>query len=200
MFLVIPASSARVQANRMPPPKKLDLIPEELRKRLADELSQRGFSDIVEVTEQLNFWLEDAGLEISIGKSAVGDFSKLLKDQRDCFNMAETLLAGMDIEGESDMHKALMQMIAASAMQMMRSVREEDGHLAAKDLMALGRMLKDLMGSAGIREKLREDERARIQREEREAAAQVVEATASSGGMSAEVAERIKAEILGVNA
>ena len=77
----------------MPPPKKLDLIPHEVRQRLAMALQERGFADIVAVTEELNFWLDDAGLEIRIGKSAVGEYSKLLKNQRDAFAMAETLLS-----------------------------------------------------------------------------------------------------------
>lgn len=146
----------------MPPPRKLDLLPLELRQWLTEELTERGFADIVDVTEALNFRLENEGLELSIGKTAVGEFSKLLKDQREAFSMAETLLGSMDVEAETDLHKMLLHMIATSAAQMMKSVRDEDGHLPAKDLMSLGRMLKDLMSSAGIREKLLEDEKNRI--------------------------------------
>lgn len=138
----------------MPAPRKVDLLPDELRARLAQELAARGFGDIVAVTEALNFWLEERGLELRMGKSAVGEFSKLLKDQREAFSMAETLLADMDLEAESDMHRTLMQMIATSAMHMMRSVRDEEKHLDAGALMSLGRMLKDLMGSAELRERL----------------------------------------------
>ncbi len=152
----------------MPPPRKIDLVPAELRERLAEMLAERGFGDIVDVTDELNFWLEEEGLELRIGKTAVGKFSKLLKDQREAFTMAETLLGDMDIEQEGEMHKVLMQMIATSAMQLMQHVREGDGHLDPKDLMSLGRMLKDLMSSADIREKIREDERIRIAQEARE--------------------------------
>ncbi|WP_425072570.1 phage protein Gp27 family protein [Sagittula sp. S175] len=154
----------------MPAPKKLDLIPEEVRGWLREELTARGFADIIDVTEALNFRLEEAGLEIRIGKSAVGDYSKALKDQREAFSIAETLLADMDIEAEGELHKVLMQMIATSAVHMINAVREKDEHLDPKDLMSLGRMLKDLMSSSGMREKLLSDERDRVAREATEAA------------------------------
>lgn len=184
----------------MPAPKKLDLIPPELRDWLQEVLRARGYGDIVAVTEELNDRLAQEGVELSVGKTAVGNFSKLLKDQQEAFAMAETLLDDMDIERESDMHRVLMQMIATAAVQLMRSVSEEEKHLDAKDLMSLGRMLKDLMSSAGIREKLKEDERARVAREAREAAAETAVQAAQTAGMSADTVEAIKGAILGVEA
>lgn len=188
----------------MPSPRKVDLLPPALRDRLRQELAQRGFGDIVPVTEALNFWLEGEGLELRIGKSAVGEFAKLLKDQQEAFSMAETLLSDMDIAAEGDLHRTLMQMIATSAMHMMRAVREEDGHLEAKDLMSLGRMLKDLMSSAGIREKILDDDRQRIARTAREAAqaeaAAAVEAEGARRGLTADTVAAIKSQILGVAA
>ena len=151
----------------MPPPRKIDLIGEELRRWLAEELQARGFGEITDVTEALNFRLEEAGKQVRIGKSAVGAFSRALKDQREAFSLAETLLSDMDIEAEGELHKVLMQMIATSAIHMINAVREGEGHLEPKDLMALGRMLKDLMSSSGMREKLLSDERERVAREAR---------------------------------
>jgi len=182
----------------MPPVKKLDLIPDALKERLKTVLAERGFGDIVEVTEELNFWLEDEDLELRIGKSAVGEFSKLLKDQREAFSMAETLLTDMDITKEGDIHRTLMNMIATSAIQMMRAMREGDGHLEPKDLMSLGRMLKDLMSSAGIREKMLADERDRLLKEERTRNAEQGAKAARAAGMSDDAAELIKSKILGV--
>ena len=132
----------------MPPAAKLDLIPPELRQWLSEVLAERGFGDIVAITEDLNFRLEEAGLELSIGKSAVGRFSKALKDQREAFSMAETLLSDMDISAEGELHKVLMQMIATSAVHMIKAVRDGDEQLEAKELHMLARMLKDLMASS----------------------------------------------------
>jgi len=184
----------------MPPPKKLDLIPSELKKRLAETLMNRGFGDIVDVTEDLNFWLQEEGLEIRVGKSSVGEYSKLLKEQRDAFAMAETLLGDMDIEAESTMHKVLMQMIATAAFQMMNAVSEDDGEWDPKSLASLSRMLKDLMHSAGLREKLKEDERKRVaeeaRAEERAAQASALEEGVSTGRINAEAAQAAR-EIMG---
>lgn len=186
----------------MPPARKLDLIPEELRRWLAEELRERGFADIVEVTEALNVRLQEAGQEIRVGKSSVGDFSKALKDQREAFAIAETLLSDMDIEAEGELHKVLMQMIATSAVHMIQAVRAEDEHLDPKDLMNLGRMLKDLMSSSGMREKLLEDERKRLAREAREAAQaemdEALEASATEAGLSAEMLDRLRRGVLGL--
>lgn len=188
----------------MPPPAKLDLIPDELRRWLAEELRDRGFADIHDVTEALNFRLRDAGLEVSVGKTAVGNFSKALKDQREAFAFAETLLSDMDIEQEGELHKVLMQMIATSAVHMLRSVREDDKHLDPKDLMNLGRMLKDLMSSSGMREKLLADERKRVALEAREAAqAEMQEAlqeTAREAGLDSDMIARLRRGVLGLKA
>ncbi|WP_420324620.1 phage protein Gp27 family protein [Mameliella sp.] len=186
----------------MPPPKKLDLIPEELRRWLAEELRDRGFADIVDVTEALNFRLQEAGLELSVGKTAVGDFSKALKDQREAFAIAETLLSDLDIEAEGELHKVLMQMIATSAVHLIREVRDKGENLDPKELMSLGRMLKDLMSSSGMREKLLADERSRVAREAREAAQaemdEALEATATEAGLSAEMLDRLRRGVLGL--
>ncbi|MBO6789528.1 MAG: DUF3486 family protein [Dinoroseobacter sp.] len=174
----------------MPPAKKIDLLPAALRERLKSLLAERGFADIVEVTEELNFWLEEEGLELSIGKSAVGEFSRVLKDQRDAFSIAEAVLADFDIEQESMMQKALMQMLAASAVQLIQTVRENGEVMDAKGLMALGRMLKDLMASSGLREQLLEGERQRIREErDREQLAKLEEAVANGEASEAVGAE-----------
>ena len=141
----------------MPAVRKIDLMPPELRRWLKEELERSGFGDHREITEALNFRLQEEGLELSIGKSAIGDYSKALKDQREAFAIADALLSDMDIEAEGDLHRTLMQMIATSAVQMIQHVRNDDKHLDAKELMSLGRMLKDLMASSGMREKLLDD-------------------------------------------
>jgi len=188
----------------MPAPAKVTMMPEELQRWLAEELRKRGFGGIEDVTDALNARLEAEGVEISVSKSAVGRFSKALKDQREAFAIADQLLSDLDVEKEGEIHKVLMQMIATSAVQMIRAVREDDGHLEAKDLMSLGRMLKDLMASSGMREKLLEDERKRVAREAREAAqaemTEALEATAKEAGMDGAMLDRLRKGVLGLKA
>lgn len=186
----------------MPAPAKLDLIPGEVRSWLREELATRGFADIVDVTEALNFRLQEAGLEITIGKTAVGKFSKALKDQREAFQIAETLLADMDISAEGELHKVLLQMIATSAVHMINAVREDGGQLEAKELMSLGRMLKDLMASSGMREKLLDDERKRIAAEARAQAqqemAEQLDTVATEDGLSDAAIAALRTRFLGL--
>lgn len=186
----------------MPPPKKLDLIPEEFRRWLAEELRDRGYADIVDVTEALNFRLEREGLELRVGKTAVGDFSKTLKDQREAFAVADALMQSMDIEDEGKVQAGLYQMISATAMHAIMNVREEDKHLTADDSAKYARMMKDLMASSGMREKLLEDERKRVMREAREAAQaemdEALEATAKDAGLDGEMLGRLRRGVLGL--
>lgn len=182
----------------MPPPRKIDLIPVQLKQWLIEELEAEGFGNIVDVTERLNFRLEEEGLQITIGKSAVGEYSKAMKDQRDAVLIAETLLADMDIDSEAKMHQTLMQMIAANAVHFLVKSREANADLDPKALASLGKMLKDLMHSAGLREKLKEEERQRVAREVRENSAETAVVAARSAGLSDDQADEIKRQILGV--
>lgn len=184
----------------MPPPKKLDLIPEQLRQRLAEVLRDRGFGQIVETTEDLNAWLEDEGLEITVGKTAVGDFSKALKDQREAFAVADALMQSMDVEDEGKVQAGLYQMISATAMHAIMHVRDDDKHLSADESAKYARMMKDLMSSSGMREKLLADERARVAREAREAMeaeqSQRLSEAVASGSIDASAAQRAR-EVMG---
>jgi hypothetical protein len=183
----------------MPPPKKLDLIPDELREQLKAMIVDRGFGDIIEITDELNTWLAAEGLTITIGKSAVGQFSKMLKVQRDAFSMAETLLADMDIDAEADIQRALVQMIAASAMQMMMAMTENGIQMDAQQHAFLAKMLKDLMTSSGIREKILADERDRIAKAAKEEAVEDIVKSSNELGLSTAVVEQIRSQVLGVD-
>ncbi len=186
----------------MPPPKKIDLLPEELRGWLIDELKARGFAEIVEVTEALNFRLQEEGLSLSIGKSAVGDLNKALKEQREAFEIADALMADMDIQAEGQVQQALVQMISASAMQAIMKARGEDEPMTADQHAKFAKMLKDLMSSSSTREKLLEGERERVAKEAREAAhAEVEQAlaeTAAEEGLSSDLLKTLRNNILGL--
>jgi len=195
-----PRLNAQRRGRDMPPPRKIDRLPSELRDRLIQSLTSAGFGNIVAITEELNFWLEDEGLELSIGKSAVGEFSQALKSQKEAFALAETLLQDMDIERESDMHRVLMQMIATSAVQFMKTMTEAGKPIDPAGLMSLGRMLKDLMHSVGLREKVRSDERERIAKAAKAEAADTAVNAMRHAGMSDKAVEDAKARILGISA
>ena len=60
----------------MPPPRKVDLLPSELRGWLQDELRSRGFAGYEDLAEALNFRLDEAGLELRIGNSAIHSYGQ----------------------------------------------------------------------------------------------------------------------------
>ena len=89
-------------------------------------------------------------------------------------------------------------MLTTLAFKFMKGQMDEDREIDPKELHFIGRMMKDIMASSGIREQLAEKERARIQAAERSRAAEAIDAVGASQGMSAATVEAIKAEILGV--
>jgi len=189
----------------MPPPRKIDLLPAELRGWLQEELRLRGFGDYVALAEALNARLADEGLELRIGKSAIHAFGQeyehFVKAQEQASAWAADWMNDNGMEEEAKRHNVLFQMITTLAFKAMQSKMTSEGKdIDPRELHFLGKMLKDVMSSSGIREKLMEEERARIAREARESAAAAVDKHARSAGMSAETAEAIKAEILGVSA
>lgn len=187
----------------MPPPRKLDLIDEDLRTWLEDELKERGFSDYVQLTDDLNARLEDRGEELRIGKSAVHNFGaehkKFIELQRQTTDWAQSWVEEEGMKDEAGRHKVLVQMISAIAFNVLKSQLTKDGdQVDPKELHFLARMLKDMMASSGIREKLTADERARVAQETRENAATEIEKTSKQLGLTKKTVEGIKAAILGV--
>lgn len=187
----------------MPPPRKVDLLPDELKGWLQDELKARGFGDYEALAEALNFRLEEEGLSLRIGKSSIHaygqEYHEFVKYQDEASAWAASWMQDNGLEEEAQRHNVLFQMITTLAFKVMQSQMALDGkEIDPRELHFLGKMLKDVMASSGIREKLRKDEKERIAKEAREAAADVVDRSAQEFGMSRDLADQIRAKILNV--
>ena len=187
----------------MPRPRKVDLMPEELRGWLKEELRARGFSDYEGLADDLNFRLEEAGMQLRIGKSAVHNFGQeyeeFVKYQEEASAWAAGWMNDNGLEEEAQRHNVLFQMITTLAFKVMQAqMTKQAGEIEPRELHFLGKMLKDVMSSSGIREKLVAEERARAAREARESAAETAVKAAHEAGMSEDMAEEIKSRILGV--
>lgn len=187
----------------MPPPKKVELMPAELRDWLKEELRVRGFSDYEGLAEDLNFRLEEAGLELRIGKSAVHsygqEYQEFVKYQEEASAWAAGWMNDNGLEEEAQRHNVLFQMITTLAFKVMQSQMTKDGgEIDPRELHFLGKMLKDVMASSGMREKLIAEERDRIARQAREDAAETIESRAKQLGLTSATVDRIKGQILGV--
>ena len=189
----------------MPPPRKVDLLPSELRAWLQEELKARGFGDYVALSEALNARLEDEGLQLRIGKSAIHaygqEYAEFVKYQEEASAWAAGWMNDNGLEEEAQRHNVLFQMITTLAFKVMQSQMMKDGgEINPQELAFLGKMLKDVMASSGMREKLMEAERARIATEVRAQAADEIEQKATALGLTRDTVQSIRSEILGVEA
>lgn len=183
----------------MPPPRKVDLLPVELRDWLREELVERGFGDYEALADALNNKLALSGSEMTIKKSALhafgAEYREFVKLQEEAGDWVEGFVREIGIEGEADRHSALFQMLSSLAFKTMKSAMSEDAP-DPKNLAYLSKMMKDLMSSSGLREKMKSDERARIERdareeEQKELSGKLDEAVAA-GSVDAEAAQRAR--------
>ena len=173
----------------MPPPRKIDQMPLELRDWLKAELIARGFGDYEALSETLNFRLEEAGLELRIQKSAIHSFGQeyreFVKLQEASSAWAEEWMGENGLADDARRHNVLFQMITSLAFKVMQGqmTREAD-EIDPKELHFLGRMMKDVMQSAGVREQL--------VAAERKAQSAKLDAAVASGDIDAEAAARAR--------
>ncbi len=170
----------------MPPRRKVDLLPEELRARIKQALRERGFAGYEELTAEINDWLEEAGLEITLGKSAVHSFGQeyqeFVKLQDEAGNWARDWMSEHDISEEAERHRVLFKMMTTVAFKVLKAQANKDGdEIDPRELHFLGRMMKDVMQSSGIREQLMVKERERIAAEAAKAARDEAVAQLDSG-------------------
>lgn len=178
----------------MPPPRKVDLLPEELRVWLNAALREHGFAGYEDIAAALNAQLSDAGLELRIQKSALHaygqDYKALVEAHREAHAFAKEWLDSSGVENEAKMHEALVQQLTTLCYKLMVKSATE-GDYDARDLQNIGRTLKDVMQSSVSRENLLiADRKAALAR---------VEAVTLRRGLSAETVADISQAVLGID-
>lgn len=151
----------------MPAPRKVNLLPPQLKAWLEEELRARGFGGYVELAEALNWKLEEDGLELRIQKSALqeygAEYAEFVKVQEAASAWAAEWMTEQGIGDEAKRHNVLFQMITALAFKVMQHQMTKSGdEIDPKELHFLGRMMKDIMASSGIREQLIAAERKQM--------------------------------------
>jgi len=185
----------------MPPPRKVDLLPAELKKWLQEELKLSGFAGYEALADSLNFRLEEEGLELRIKKSAIHaygqEYEEFVKYQDEASSWAAGWMNDNGLEEEAQRHNVLFQMITTLAFKVMQSQMTKDGsEIDPRELHFLGKMLKDVMASSGIREQIMEAERERIVEAERASMAAKLDEAVESGDVEKEAAQKAR-EIMG---
>lgn len=148
----------------MPPPRKIDLLPSELRVWLQEELRARGFSQYEDVSEALNFRLEDAGLDLRIRKSAIHawgtEYQEFVRLQEQASDWAREWLGDLGLEDQAQRQNVLFQMLTTLAFKVMQAeVAKEGADISPQNLHFLARMMKDVMSSSGIVQAMQDKER-----------------------------------------
>jgi hypothetical protein len=176
----------------MPPPRKVDLLPAELKGWLRDELIARGFADYEALAEDLNFRLEDAGLELRIQKSAIHAFGQDFRQYAEAQAVAQeeirAFLQEASLQREVDVTSALFQQLTTIQWRLQMLMSDPDNLPDPRGMKDLTTALNNLIRSTDLREKL--------VAEERRAQAARLDAAVASGDLNKEAAQKAR-EIMG---
>jgi uncharacterized protein (DUF2267 family) len=184
----------------MPPVAKIAKLPPELRQWLHETFVQRAFGDIEAITAELNALMKEAGVAITIGKSAVG--AESLKVRRAQESIAATtramqLIADTAPDEADKRGEALNAMVSEGVFEVLLDVQqagEENDpaarmHLLNKAALAAGRLT-----TTSVRQR---QWRAQVE-EKTKAAADAVTKIARTGGLKPDQVREIRSQILGI--
>ena len=177
----------------MPQPRKVDLMPPEVRRWLHEELKKRGFGGYEELSEALNFRLEEEGVELRIGKSALHAYGAEFRDyarmQEQAQDEIKAFLQEASVADEVDVTSALFQQLTTIAFRTQMAIQTAEGGVVdPKGLKELTTALNNLIRSSELREKIAGEERAK--------AAAKLDGAVASGAIDAQAAQRAR-EIMG---
>ena len=184
----------------MPPVSKIATLPDELRAWLRRAIVERGFGDIVALTQELNDLCKQGGVAITIGKSAVGAESQRIKRAQESIRAtteAARLIAETSPDDADHRSAAAMALVQSEMFDLLLDVREAEGvedpvermAMMDKAALALSRLSRARVNQA--RWAVDVDARAK-------AAADSVTKLARQGGLSESTVAEIRARILGI--
>lgn len=184
----------------MPPRGKIATLPDELRAWLHKAIVERGFGDIVALTDDLNALCKAGGVAITIGKSAVGEESKRIKRAQEAIR-ATTEAARLIAEGAPDEadHRsaAAMALVQSEVFELLLKVRESEE--IVDPLERLGIMNEAALGLSRLsRSKVNQARWAAEVDARTKAAADKAAKIAKKGGADARTIAEIRESILGI--
>jgi hypothetical protein len=185
----------------MPPVSKIAKLPPELRQWLHRTFVERAFGDIEGITAELNDLMKQAGVAISIGKSAVGVESQRVRRAQEAIasatramqTIADTAEDSADKRGEA--LNALVSEGLFEALLLAREAEAEEDPAARIALMNKAALASARLTTTSVRQR-----RWRAEVEEKvKAAAEAVDRIAAGGrGLTEAQRDEIRAQILGI--
>jgi hypothetical protein len=184
----------------MPPRGKIATLPAELRAWLHKAIVERGYGDIVALTEELNALCKEGGVAVSVGKSAVGVESQRIKRASEAIRAtteAARLIAESAPDEGDNRSAAAMAIVQSEVFDLLLKVRESediDDPRERLDIMneaalGLSRLSRSRVNQARWN--------AEVEKKAKAAADQVTK-LAKKGGMDARTVAEIRASILGI--
>ncbi len=186
----------------MPRISKIAKLPPELRTWLHCAIVQRGYGDIVALTEELNALCKEGGVAITIGKSAVGEESKRIKRAQEAIRAtteAAKLIAEAAPDDGDNRSMAAMAIVQSEVFELLLQVRESE--TIVDPVERLGVMNEAALGLSRLSRSRVNQARwnAEVQAKVAAAADKVTKLARKSGADPKTVAE-IRASILGITA
>lgn len=184
----------------MPPVSKIAQLPPDLRAWLHQAFVSRSFGSIEEITAELNQLMKEAGVAISIGKSAVGAESQKVKRAQEAIRAtteATKLIAESSRDDGDSRSEATMALIQSEVFETLLQIREAEDQADPGERLALmvsaAKHISTLSRARVNQAKWRSEVDARAK-----AAADKVAKIAKSGGLKPEQVDEIRRQILGV--
>lgn len=184
----------------MPPVSKIAQLPPDIRAWLHQTFVERAFGDIEGVTRDLNELMKQAGVAITIGKSAVGAESQKVKRAQEAIRAtteATRLIADASRDDGDSRSEAVLALVQSEVFELLLQIRESEDEVdpveRLKALRGIGKTVAEMSRARVNQAKWRAEVDARAQ-----AAADKVARLAKKGGMDAATVQEIRASILGI--
>lgn len=184
----------------MPPRSKIATLPDDLRAWLHKAIVQRGYGDIVALTEELNALCKEGGVAITVGKSAVGKESQRIQRAQEAIRAtteAARLIAESSPDEADHRSAAAMAIVQSEVFDLLLKVREgsEDTDPAER----MGLMNEAALGLSRLsRSRVNQSRWAAEVDARTKAAADRVSKLAKKGGADAKTVNEIKEMVLGI--
>ena len=184
----------------MPAVGKIATLPAEIREWLHKAIVERGYGDIVALTDELNDMCKQGGVAVSVGKSAVGAESQKVKRAQEAIRAtteAARLIAQSSPDVGDNRSAGAMAIVQSEVFELLLKVRESADiddpgeRLAMMSEAAL--LLSRLSRSRVYQSRWNEEVESKAK-----AAADSVTKLAKKGGLDAKTVAEIRASILGI--
>lgn len=177
----------------MPPRSKVEQLPEAIKKWLDAELVAGGFAGYELLETEVNRLLADAGADFKIGKSSLHRYGSQFEDRVKALKLvseqAKALIDGSP-DDEDAVSQALIRMTQEKLFNVVLDLQVDPKNL---NLSGITRAIADLSRASISGKKYAAEVKSRIQ-----SAVEAVTQITKKEGLSADVANAIRREILGI--